>query len=83
MQVYPTQGMGPGVTQGLPLHNSAYMNQPVPQAPQTPVMTSSPGLLQPPVSVNPSGSPRPNSTGRFSYYSRFHLFAYLFIAYSR
>ncbi|KAL5005504.1 hypothetical protein ScPMuIL_018960 [Solemya velum] len=63
MQVYPTQGMGPGVTQGLPLHNSAYMNQPVPQAPQTPVMTSSPGLLQPPVSVNPSGSPRPNSTG--------------------
>lgn len=63
--------MPPGVTTGMPLHNSAYMNQSLPGhglAPQHPQLSSSPALLQPPP-MHPSGSPRPHSTGMVYMYS--------------
>lgn len=62
---YQNPNMPPGVTTGMPLHNSAYMNQSLPGhglAPQHPQLSSSPALLQPPP-MHPSGSPRPHSTG--------------------
>ncbi|KAK3097322.1 hypothetical protein FSP39_008615 [Pinctada imbricata] len=68
MSPYPNTGMHPGVSTGIPLHNSPFMNQSMsghclsPNPPPPPQVNSAPGLLQPPP-VHSIGSPRPNSTG--------------------